>query len=140
MNNNLLLLVGRILLSILFLVSGVQKLGEMGPALAGMLGQMGFPAPLLLTYVMALSEVIGGIALILGFQTRIVGILLAVWCVVTGVIVHIGAPVDLMKNLAIAGGFLILAATSPGSVALRSARLKRSSSAAMTPSGAALNG
>ncbi len=125
MNNNLLLLAGRVLLSILFLASGTLKLGAMGPALAGMLGQMGLPAPLLLTYLMGLSEIIGGIAVVVGFQTRIVGIALAAWCVLTGVVAHIGTPIDLMKNLGLAGGFLVLAATSPGSLALGTSWGKR---------------
>ncbi|MGG6899157.1 DoxX family protein, partial [Rhizobium sp. BR 315] len=81
----------------------------------------------------------GAIALILGFQTRAVGILLAVWCVLTGVVAHLGAPVDLMKNLAIAGGLVILAAASPGSIALGSVRPKRTSPAAMVSSNAMLD-
>jgi putative oxidoreductase len=138
MNNNLLLLSGRVLLSIPFLVSGAWKFGAMGPALAGMLGHMGLPAPLLLTYLIGLSEVIGGIALVLGLQTRLVGILLAAWCVLTGLVVHIGVPIDLMKNLALAGGLLVHAATSPGSLVLRTTSLRRDRSAAMAPSAARL--
>ena len=140
MNNNILLLGGRVLLSILFLVSGVFKFGAMGPVLAGMLGQMGLPAPMVLTYLMGLCEIIGGIALVLGVQTRLVGILLAAWCVLTGLVVHAGAPIDLMKNLSLAGGLIVLAATSPGSLALRSSRLKRDSTEHMTASGTSLNG
>lgn len=136
MSNNLLLLLGRILLSTLFIVSGIQKFGEMAPMLAGMLGQMGLPSPLMLTYLMALAEIIGGIALIAGFQTRIVGLLLAAWCVLTGIVAHGGAPLDLMKNLAIAGGFLVLSATWPGTIALSAVRPQRNG----TPSGIALNG
>lgn len=138
MNNNLLLLAGRILLSVLFLVSGAGKIGA-GQTFAGMLGQMGLPAPLLLAYLMGLCEVVGGIALITGIQTRTVGALLAVWCVLTGAVVHIGAPIDLMKNLALAGGLLVLAATSPGSLVLRATWLKRDRSPAMTPSNAMFN-
>lgn len=125
MNNNHLLLVGRILLSILFLVSGFQKFGAVGPALAGMLGQMGLPAALQLTYLIGACEVIGGIALVVGFQTRAVGLLLAAWCVLTGLVAHLGTPIDLMKNLGLAGGLVILAATSPGAFALGTNGLKR---------------
>jgi putative oxidoreductase len=139
MTNNLLLLAGRILLSVLFVVSGAGKFGA-GPTIAGMLGQMGLPAPLLLAYLMGLSEIVGGIALVVGVQTRLVGILLAAWCVLTGVVVHIGAPIDLMKNLALAGGFLVLAATSPGSLALRPTQLKREGSAAIAPASVRFNG
>ncbi|RFB78593.1 DoxX family protein [Methylovirgula sp. 4M-Z18] len=115
--NNVFLLIGRILLSVLFIVSGAGKFGAFAGPLSGMLGNLGLPAPLLLTYLIALCEVVGGIAVAIGYQTRIVGILLAVWCVLTGVVVHGGDPVELMKNIGLAGGFLVLAATSPGSIA-----------------------
>jgi len=118
MTNNLLLLVGRILLSILFLVSGAGKFGAMGPALAGMFGQMGLPAPLLLAYLVGLCEIVGGLALLTGIQIRAASLLLAGWCVLTGIVVHGGAPIDLMKNIALAGGLLALATTSPGAFAL----------------------
>jgi putative oxidoreductase len=105
-----------------------------------MLGQMGLPAPLVLTYLMGLSEIIGGIALVLGIQTRLVGILLAAWCVLTGLVVHLGAPIDFMKNLALAGGLIVLAAASPGSLALRTTWRKRGHSVVMAPSSASPNG
>ncbi|MDH2384150.1 DoxX family protein [Bradyrhizobium sp. CER78] len=138
MNNNLLLLAGRILLSVLFLVSGAGKIGT-GPTFAGMLGHMGLPAPLLLAYLMGLFEIVGGTALVIGVQTRIVGVLLAAWCVLTGVVVHIGAPIDLMKNVALAGGLLVLAATTPGSLALPTTWSRRDRLAAMAPSNATFN-
>lgn len=123
MSNNLLLLAGRVLLGILFFVSGAGKFGT-GPVFAGILGQMGLPAPLLMAYLMALFEVAGGLALITGIQTRLAGILLAAWCVLTGLVIHLGMPIDLMKNVALAGGLLVLAATSPGQMVLRTTSLK----------------
>ena len=118
MTNNLLLLVGRILLSILFLVSGAGKFGAVGSALAGMFGQMGLPAPLLLVYLVGLCEIAGGAALVTGIQSRAASLLLAGWCVLTGIVVHGGAPIDLMKNIALAGGLLVVATSSPGAFAL----------------------
>jgi len=115
--NNILLLVGRILLAVLFIVSGASKFGYLAGPLSGMLGGMGVPAPLFFTYLMALCEVVGGMAIAVGYQTRTVGILLAVWSVLTGIVAHSGDPVQFMKNLGLAGGFLVLAATSPGSFA-----------------------
>lgn len=138
MSNNFLLLVGRILLAILFFVSGAGKLGA-GPAFADILGQMGLPAPLLSAYLMGLFEVASGLALIAGIQTRLVGILLAAWCVLTGLVIHIGAPIDLMKNFALAGGLLVLAATSPGTLVLRTTWLKRERLAPISPSSATRN-
>ena len=115
--NNLLLLIGRILLSVLFLVSGSGKLGALAVPLSAKLAQMGMPAPLLLTYLMGLCELIGGVAVLVGFQTRIIGILLAIWCVLTGAVIHGGDANQFMKNLGLAGGFLVLAATTPGAIA-----------------------
>lgn len=115
MTNNLLLLVGRLFLSALFLASGAGKFA-MADQIGGMLGQMGLPAPVALAYLIGLCELIGGAALIVGWQTRVVGLLLASWCVLTGLVVHGGQPIDLMKNIGLAGGFLLLAATSPGTI------------------------
>ncbi|MCC8964284.1 DoxX family protein [Bradyrhizobium sp. Pear76] len=114
--NSILLLIGRILMSVLFLISGIKKFG-MAAQMAGMVAQIGLPAPLLMVYLMGACELVAVAALIIGFQTRIVGILLAVWCVATGFVVHAGDPVQLMKNIGLAGGFLILAATTPGTIA-----------------------
>ncbi|MCC8964288.1 DoxX family protein [Bradyrhizobium sp. Pear76] len=110
--NNVLLLLGRILLSVLFIIAGFGKFA-MASQMAGMLGKMGVPAPELMVYLMAICEVIGGVAVIIGFQTRIIGILLAVWCIATGLAAHAGDAIELMKNIGLAGGFLTLAATAP---------------------------
>lgn len=115
MTNNVLLLVGRLFLSALFLVGGVGKFAMAGQ-IGGMLGQMGLPAPVALAYLIGLCEVVAGLALVVGFQTRVVGLLLAGWCVLTAFVVHGGQPIDLMKNMGLAGGFLLLAATSPGTI------------------------
>ncbi|MBO9582214.1 MAG: DoxX family protein [Sphingobium sp.] len=114
---NIALLSGRILLSLLFLFSGVLKF-MMGPQMAGMLGQVGLPAPHLMVYLIGLCEVVGGLALVAGYQTRTVAVLLAIWCVATGFVAHMGDPLTLLKNIGLAGGFIILAATTPGSLAL----------------------
>jgi len=67
-------------------------------------------------------ELGGGIALLLGIQTRLVAGLLAGFCVVTGFMFH-GAPdqtnqIMLMKNLAIAGGLLAFVRTGAGAPSL----------------------
>ena len=115
--NNFLLLAGRVLLSGLFVVSGLQKFG-MAPQLGGMLGQMGLPEPVLMAYLIGLCEIVGGVALIVGFQTRIISLLLAAWCVATGFVVHGADQVALLKNISLAGGLLVMAATTPGAFAL----------------------
>ena len=118
MNDNVLLLVARILLAVLFLVTGVGKLADPS-GVAGLLGSMHMPAPMLLAYLVGLCEAVGALAVVAGFQVRIVGLLLAAWCLATAVVVHMQMPMDLMKNLGLAGGFLLLAASGAGSLAVQ---------------------
>lgn len=117
MNANLLILIGRILLSIIFIFAGYGKLmGAEG--FAGMLGGMGFPAPLAMAYLVAIFELVGGIAILVGFQTRIAAILLGLFCIATGFMAHAAEMNALLKNIALAGGFFVLAGSGAGAYAL----------------------
>ncbi|MGE0211285.1 MAG: DoxX family protein [Parvibaculaceae bacterium] len=119
--NDTLILLGRILLSVLFLVAGVGKLMDAN-AFAGALGGMGFPAPLAMAYLVGAFELLGGLAVLLGFQTRPAAILLALFCVATGLIAHLTEFSAFMKNLGLAGGFLALAASGAGAFSLDARR------------------
>ncbi len=123
--NQTLILAGRVLLAAIFVVSGFGKLaGAQG--FAGFLTQLGFPAPLAMAYLVGAFELLGGLAVIVGFQTRIVGVALALFCVATGLLVHAGDQTALLKNIAIAGGFLVLAGSGAGSIAVdKTARERR---------------
>ncbi len=123
MNNTLVPLIGRILLSGLFLVSGYNKM--MGVAgTAGYFGKLGLPMPEVLVWVVIAIEVLGGLLIVIGWQTRLVAWLLAIFTVGTAVLGHKFWGIDpaqfnnqftqFLKNLAIAGGFLMLAAYGPG--------------------------
>ena len=127
MNSNVLLLIGRVLLSILFIVAGFGKLTGGAEGLSGMLGGMGLPQPLAMAYLVGLCELVGGVCVLVGFQVRIVGILLALFCLMTGYIAHIGDATALMKNIGLAGGFLVLAAHGAGAYAVgpKPARVSR---------------
>ncbi len=108
-------LTGRILLAAIFLISGVQKVGGYAGTQAYMEGA-GVPGALL-PVVIAL-EVLGAIALIVGYRTRIVALLVAAFTLVAAFVFH-RAPdqmqqVLFLKNLAISGGLLILAARGAG--------------------------
>jgi len=111
-------LVGRILIALIFIIAGAGKL--MDPAgTAGYMQSAGV-STLLLWPTIAL-ELLGGIAIVLGFQTRIVSYLLAFFCVAAAVLFHMDfsnqmQQILFLKNLAIAGGFLLLA--SSGATAL----------------------
>ena len=109
---------GRFLMSIIFILAGLQKLGTAGDTVAYMASQ-GLPAPALATAVAIVVECVGGALVLAGYQARRVGLLLAIWCVVTGVIghSHIADPNQMahfLKNLAMAGGFLLLFAFGAG--------------------------
>lgn len=120
MNANL-ILVGRVLLSIIFIVAGFGKLtGAAG--FAGYLGSLGFPAPLVMAYLTGAFELFGGLAILAGFQTRVVAIALAAFCVATALIAHLAEPNVLMKNIALAGGFLVLAGSGAGALAVDKAK------------------
>lgn len=115
-----LLLVGRILMAIIFIVAGLGKMGGI-EATQGYMAMMGVP-PVLIYPTIAL-EVLGGLALLIGFQTRIAAFLLAGFTVLSGLLFHFDLSNqmemnNLMKNLAIAGGFLFLVAHGPGKLSL----------------------
>lgn len=111
---------GRFLLSLLFLLSGLGKLGAYG-ATAAYMTASGVPAALL--PVVVATEILGGLAIVLGWKTRIVAFLLAGFSVLTAVIFHRNFAdqtqmIMFLKNLSIAGGFLLLVANGPGRLSL----------------------
>jgi putative oxidoreductase len=113
-------LVGRILLASLFLFSGLGKVRAYS-ATAGYMASAGVPS-VLLPVVIAL-EVLGAIAIIVGWQTRIVAVLLAGFTTLSALIFHtnFGDPTQMtmfQKNLSIAGGFLLLFANGAGALSL----------------------
>ena len=115
---------GRILISAIFLISGLGKIAGYAGA-QGYMAAMGVPGALL-PLVITL-EVGGAIAIILGYRTRLAALLLAGFCIVSALIFHraLGDQVQFimfMKNLAIAGGFLLLVARGPGEWSLDARR------------------
>ncbi len=122
MPNAPLTLIGRILLALIFLLAGGAKLAD--PAgTAGYFGSVGLPVPSLMAWLVGLFEIIGGLAILIGFQTRIAAVLLALFCVASAFIGHFDPENQMqmqafMKNLAIAGGFLVLVAAGPGKLSI----------------------
>ncbi|MEC5384711.1 DoxX family protein [Uliginosibacterium sp. H3] len=120
--NNYMHLAGRILLAIIFVLSGFGKLGN--PAgTAGYMQAMGVPT-ILLWPTVAL-ELLGGIAIVIGFQTRWVALALAAFSVISAAIFHSNFAdqmqmIHFLKNLAIAGGFLLLASTGATALSIDS--------------------
>ncbi|WP_296476248.1 DoxX family protein [Roseinatronobacter sp.] len=116
MTNTTLLLVARIFLGLLFVVAGIGKLGDVA-GFGGYMATGGIPA--VLAWPVVLFEIIAGLALIIGFQTRITALALAAFCVLSGLLYHFD-PADqmqmtqLLKNLGLAGGYLALWVTGAG--------------------------
>jgi putative oxidoreductase len=113
-------LLGRLMLATIFIVSGYGKIAGYD-ATAGYMAALGVPA-LLLPVVIAL-ELGGGIALALGWKTRIVAFLLGGFTMLAALIFHsdLGDQIQqimFLKNVAIAGAFLMLVANGPGALTL----------------------
>lgn len=107
----------RALMSLLFLLSGIGKLSA-AVATQGYMKAFGVPG--VLVWPAAAWEIGGGILLLIGLWTRPLALLLAGWCLLTALIFHtvFSDPmqmVNFLKNMAMAGGFLLLARTgAPG--------------------------
>lgn len=108
---------GRFLLSYMFIVAGWAKIGGYAGT-AAFMESKGISSVFLAPVI--LLELGGGIAILLGFQTRGIAFILAVFCIISGFIFH-GAPEDatnFMKNLSIAGGFIFLLLNGAGKFSL----------------------
>lgn len=118
-------LVGRLLLATLF-VTDVWTIIDNYGATADYLAQFGVP-PLLLPLAAA-AQLAGGLLVALGWRTRFAALALALFCISTALIFHSrsgdpGEAIHFWKDLAIAGGFLVLAAHGAGKFSL-DARLR----------------
>jgi putative oxidoreductase len=118
-------LVGRVGLALIFVVAGYGKIGGY-EGTAGYMESMGVPGSLL-PLVIA-TELGGGVAILIGLFTRPIAIALAGFCVLSAVMFHGSGDqaqqILFLKNLAIAGGFLVLAANGAGAWSV-DARLRR---------------
>ena len=109
-------LAGRIFLSGLFLLSGLGKVGAYA-ATAAYMSSVGVPGVLL--PVVIATEVLGATAIVLGWQTRVSALLLAGYSLLAALIFHTNFAdqiemIMFLKNVSIAGGFLLLVANGAG--------------------------
>ncbi|MDP2314992.1 MAG: DoxX family protein [Pseudomonadota bacterium] len=129
---NLVYPLSRLLLALVFIVAGLEKIFSWD-ATANYLADQGIPAPGLLLVVAAFIEMIGGALLALGHLARPAALVLAAYLVPVTIILHpVGplqgsnpSPADLFKNLAIIGGLLLLAAASPTPVSVDNPAMAR---------------
>ena len=116
----LLLLLARILMAALFLSAGYQKL--INPhGVHEFVQHLGLPGAA--AYLVILLELGGGVLLIAGIYTRVVALLLAVFCLLTAFLVHYhshnpGEMLQMLKDSCIAGGFLVLHVHGGGTLSL----------------------
>jgi putative oxidoreductase len=122
MINNSATLVGRVLISVMFIMAGYSKIGGY-EGTQGYMESMGVPGSLL-PVVIAL-ELLGGIAVLIGYQTKIAAFLLGGFTFLAAIIFHSDFSQQMqmilfMKNLAISGAFLLLFVHGPGQWAVTS--------------------
>jgi len=108
--------IGRVLLGALFLAAG---LGKLAGGVEGVAGFGGFMAsggiPAFLAWPVVLFEILAGIAIIVGYQTRPVALALAAFCLVSGALYHGMADMSgLLKNIALTGAYLRLYVSGAG--------------------------
>ncbi len=126
-------LVGRLLLAWYFLPSGIGKLTGFAGTV-GYIGSVGLPMPQVGAVLALVVEIVGGLALIAGFGTRIAALVLAAFTLAASFFFHAywAASADQLmvtellfdKNIAIVGGLLVLAAFGAGAWSLDARRAR----------------
>lgn len=111
---------GRLFLAIMFIMGGASKFGDLAGTgaymqSAGVPGFLALPA--------AAFELLAGLAVLVGFQTRIAALLLAGFCLLTALLFHHNFAdqtqmVMFLKNVGLAGGFLTLYAHGAGAMSM----------------------
>ena len=120
-------LIGRLLIVALFLPAGLGKIAGFEGTL-GYFASLDIPAPVFALVATIVIEVLGSIALIVGFQTRIVAVIMAIFTLIAAATGHAfwAAPADaafiaqllFFKNVAVMGGLLVLASAGAGSFSI----------------------
>lgn len=117
-------LLARVALALIFIASGWGKLSDYAGTVAYM-ESMQVSASLLPLVIFA--ELGGGLAVLLGFQTRLAALGLAVFSVLTAILFHVGGSdaaqqynnsIHFMKNIGLAGGFLALMLLGAGRLSI----------------------
>jgi putative oxidoreductase len=114
--------VGRLLIGLPFAMSGLGKLGAIGPT-TEMIRAAGLPLPSLALVVAVVVELGGGLLLVAGFRTRIVAFVLALFAIATALSFHTNFAdqnqmINFLKNVMIAGGLLQIVAFGAGAVSI----------------------
>lgn len=117
-NNDLLLLTGRVLLALIYFIGGLSWLT--GDLPIGYAESKGVPA--IGVWIALAIKLLGGLAVIIGFQTRIAAVLIIVFTIATAFIFHPfwveGEWNTFWKEVSMIGGFIVLIAAGPGSLSV----------------------
>jgi putative oxidoreductase len=81
------LLLGRVLISAIFISAGLTKLLAAAASQA-MMAKYGLPVPMLAWLITVVIELGGGLALLFGVATRPVAVVLGLWCIATALVAH----------------------------------------------------
>jgi putative oxidoreductase len=111
-------LLGRLLMSAIFIQGGVGKALAPGATIA-MMARDGLPLPEVGWVVAVLIELAGGTLFLVGYRARPMALVLAAWCIATALVAHLhpgdrNQMIHFMKNVCMAGGFLQVAAFGAG--------------------------
>ena len=140
---DIVLLISRILLGVILAAHGIQKWTDIGVgAVADQFAGLGVPAPDISAPVVATAEILGGVAVILGVLTRLAGVLVVLLLAGAVWFAHRHAGIFVTDGgwelpVAIAAGFLLLAATGAGRVSVDALVTRRRAAAATAPAPAA---
>ena len=111
---------GRVLMGLLFFISGLLMLTVQGPeAVGGYFASLGIPMAALMAWVVIIVKIVAGGLIIVGRKTTEAAAVLIVFTLIATLLAHMNAEQDpmfpngLLKNLAVVGGLLYLMAFGP---------------------------
>ena len=120
-------LAGRILLALMFIPAGFGKLTNIGGT-AGYIASGGLPFPSLLAVLAGALELFGGLALVIGFKVRWVGLAMALFTLAASMLFHpfwsvpeaqqMVTKLLFMKNISVVGGMLLISALGAGALSV----------------------
>ena len=120
--NTIASLIGRVMMSAIFVEGGINK--ALAPdATMAMFAKLSLPNPPLAYAVTLAIEILGGVAVLVGWKTRWAAVVLAIWCIATAMVAHFhpgdkGQMIHFMKNVCMAGGSLQLYVLGAGRFSL----------------------
>ena len=125
-SSDTLAIAGRVMIAAIFILSGASKLAD-PPGTIGYIASAGLPLPQLAFAGAATIELLGGLALVLGYRTRLVALALAIFSILAALSFHSALAdqnqfIHFFKNIAMAGGLLQVVAFGGGRFSLDARR------------------